>query len=387
MEKQSYKYPIYFLLLYAFTYMCNAVYGTFVPVYLDHIGYNKTDIGSLLALAPFIAILAQPLWGMAGDRAKTKNTILRILILGSAICIALYSLSTAFYYLAAVIAFFTFFQSSINPMSDAITLEYITTTKWKFGHIRMAGTIGYAIMSIIAGTLAKKNINVIFILYFILAIFALTATVPLPKVKGHQSEGKKVSLLKLFKHKQLVIFMTLNLIVQITLGFYNTFFSIYFRGMGADNFLLGVAMFISAGSEIPFLLFAHHVFKKIKIHYVLLFAAFAAAVRWLLLASITNPLVVLPFQLMHGMIFIVISVSMATYINQEVPKELKASGQAINGLIGMGIARIIGSLLGGYLSDVFGIKLVFVYNSIFAFAAVVIFGLLFIRQAGKPIKE
>ena len=77
--------PVYFLSLYALLYMSNAIFGTFLPIYLDHVGYSSTAIGSLLALGPFVAIIAQPFWGIAGDRAKTKNNILKILVLGSVI--------------------------------------------------------------------------------------------------------------------------------------------------------------------------------------------------------------------------------------------------------------------------------------------------------------
>lgn len=377
-EKQS-KYLLTFIFLYVFTYMCNAVYGTFIPVYLNSLGYNKTYIGMLLSLAPIVAILGQPLWGTLSDRSKTKNTVLKILILGSAVSVLFYRVSNSFVYLSFIITCFTFFQTSINPMSDTITLEYAQASKWKFGHIRLAGTLGYSLMAVISGFVLVKNINNMFSLYFLLGVLALLAGILLPKVKGHQSEGKKLTLWSLFKYKRLILYMSFGLIIQITLGFYYSFFSIYFQQLGASRPMLGWANFVSGISEVPFLLFAHVILKKVKTHNALIFAGSAAALRWLLLGSVTNTYLILLLQAMHGMIFIVISVSLATYINESVPKELKASGQALNGLFGMGVARMIGSLLGGYLSDVFGIKQMFVYNSIFAFSVVIIFALFMMK--------
>ncbi len=46
----------------------------------------------------------------------------------------------------------------------------------------------------------------------------------------------------------------------------------------------------------------------------------------------------------------------------------------------MGVARIIGSVLGGFASDLLGIKQVFLYNSLAAFAAVAFFGILFMKK-------
>jgi hypothetical protein len=63
--------------MYAFTAATSAVYNSFIPIYLKGTGFSDTLIGTLLALGPFVAILAQPFWGIAGDRAKSKNTIFR----------------------------------------------------------------------------------------------------------------------------------------------------------------------------------------------------------------------------------------------------------------------------------------------------------------------
>jgi MFS transporter, PPP family, 3-phenylpropionic acid transporter len=179
------------------------------------------------------------------------------------------------------------------------------------------------------------------------------------------------------------MFMFFSFIIQCTLGYYYTFFPIYYSEMGADNSLLGWAMFLSALSEIPFLLFADKIINRFGIKKVLLSTAFFAGVRWLLLYLVDNPYIVLPIQMFHGVIFIVLMVTIAMYINKEVPKELKASGQTMYGLISMGIARIVGSILGGVTSDYIGMAEVFLYNSIIAFLTLIIFIYIFSREANN----
>jgi|GEM_PF-6967934 len=247
-----------FFALYAATYMTNAVYGTFMPVYLKNLGFNDIQMGSLLALAHFIAIAAQPVWGTAGDRAKTKNFILNILLSGGAATILLYPLSSLFgkleykfAYMFAIMSVFTFFQTSVNPLSDAITLEFIDTKGWKFGPIRMSGTLGFAVMSVIAGIVAKMNLEAIFALYFLISITAVIVTSGLPGVKGHQSRGNKVPMWLLFKNRELVLLMGINLVVQTTLGFYYSFFPKYYTSdLGADN-VLGHVYLRSQRSPLP----------------------------------------------------------------------------------------------------------------------------------------
>ncbi|OPZ67605.1 MAG: Major Facilitator Superfamily protein [Firmicutes bacterium ADurb.Bin467] len=59
-------------------------------------------------------------------------------------------------------------------------------------------------------------------------------------------------------------------------------------------------------------------------------------------------------QALHGLGYIAISVTMALFISRSVPKELRASGQALNSVFSFGLARVIGNALGGLAADAFG---------------------------------
>lgn len=99
---------------------------------------------------------------------------------------------------------------------------------------------------------------------------------------------------------------------------------------------------------------------------------------------IDNIYLVLVLQILHGFMFIVLAYSMATYINNEVPPELKASGQTVNSVIGLGISRIIGSTGGGAVSDLIGIRQVFFLNSVVVLVSIIVFAsIFFIRSKNK----
>ncbi|WP_239627991.1 MFS transporter [Paenibacillus sp. H1-7] len=363
-KKRAEAAMIYFLLFYMIVYMGNAVYGTYIPVYFQSVGATPAQIGTLLSLGPLVAVLAQPLWGAIGDRAKTKNSVLAVLLAGSGLMVMLFPLSDAFYYLLVMVCLFTFFQTSTFAISDAITLEELDKQKsWSFGSIRLGGTIGFAIMSISFGYLAKYDIGTLFPVYAAVMLISLLLLTRFPKVSGYQSAGKKMQVWVLFKNRKLMIYMGINLVLQITLGYYYSFFPIYFRELGADNVLIGWSMVISSLSEIPFLLFADRIMKRVRLTHILLVSGVATALRWFAFSFTENPYWVLPAQLLHGLIFIVLTVTMAMYINREVPKELKASGQTLNGLLSLGVARIIGSFFGGFASEAFGMRNVFFYNA------------------------
>ncbi|CAI6077738.1 MFS transporter [Cohnella sp. JJ-181] len=379
----------YFYLFYFFIYMGNAVYGTFIPLYFRDAGFDSSQIGILLGIGPLVAIFAQPVWGTLSDRAKTKNTILLLLIAGSGGAMLLYPLSDGFGYLLGMISIFTFFQASIFALSDAITLEELDRHRWAggFSRIRLAGTLGFALMSIAFGLIAEKRVDLLFAVYAMVMAVSFMFVLRFPSVVGHQTDGRRIRIWILFRNRKLVFYLAVNFVLHITLGYYYSFFPLYFQELGGSNAWLGWSMVISSLSEVPFLLLAGKIFQRVRIHYILFGAGIAAALRWYLLSAIHDPYWTIPVQVLHGLIFIVLSVTMATVINREVPDELKASGQTLNALLCLGVARLIGSYAGGEASEIWGMRDVFMYNAVLAIGCIVVFAVLFRRMDGRSTQS
>ncbi|MFH5181883.1 MFS transporter [Paenibacillus sp. TAB 01] len=233
--------------------------------------------------------------------------------------------------------------------------------------------------------MADHNIGYMFPVYALIMFGALLLLTRFPRISGYQSAGSKMQIWVLFKNRKLMTYMGISLVLQITLGYYYTFFPVYYRQLGGDSVLLGWSMVISSLSEIPFLLFAQRILKRIRIPHILLISSVAASLRWFSFYFTDNPLWVLPAQVLHGLIFIVLSVTLAMFINQEVPKELKASGQTFHALLSLGVARIIGSFAGGFASEAFGMRSVFLYNAWIALACVLVLVMVAAREKQSEV--
>ena len=134
---EAHKFPAHFFLLYILFYSGQAMYGVYFNLYLSNIGFSNTMIGLLTALSTLLLLMAQPFWGVMSDRAKKKNTILKLLFLLSGLSALLYYRSTDYLYVVIINLIFTMFYSTLVPLQDNITLEYLAGTRWDFGKIRM----------------------------------------------------------------------------------------------------------------------------------------------------------------------------------------------------------------------------------------------------------
>ena len=208
-----------------------------------------------------------------------------------------------------------------------------------------------------------------------LMITLLTAFI-LPKVRGHKKKGEKINVLALIKYKPLAVMLLLTVCMMIGMSFFYNYFSIYFQDeLGGTSSMLGWAYFISATSELPFLLIADKLYKKYGVGRLLLISAGVMMIRWFLLSMIRSAYIAMALQLLHSFCFTVMSFFMMRYINAIAPDSLKAGGQLLYTLFTLGIARIIGSLLGGQIGSVFGLRAIFVSGGILMAVSLVVFGI------------
>ena len=338
-------------------YTVNAVYQGYISKYFQMRGATTAQLSVLLAAAPMISIVSQPFWGMRGDRAKSRNRVLRLMILLGVGLILMLPLSNAFGWMLLFNALFAAQYTSIQPMGDSIILESLLARgNQPFGPLRLCGSLSFAVVNLVFGLLVGERFE--WVIYLTAALLAgvFLSTYLLPSTPGHQAEtGRRMSLADLFRVPGMPPLLALFMMLQLCMGYFYSFFSIHFTSLpGGSMTLLGLAYFISATSELPFLLNADRLFDRLGAGRLMCLSALTMLTRWVLLAACPNVAVVLCSQVLHGGGFIVMSVSMAKHVNATVPAELKSSGQLLLAVVGFGLARVFGILGGGLLSSALG---------------------------------
>lgn len=362
-------------------YMCSATYSTYYPNYLVEQGIGKGQIGSIMALSPIIALIVQPIWGMAGDRVRWKNTLLAVLTGGTALVLFFGGFVNSTLYAYAVVCSYSFFCTSISPLMETIALESLQKGRFAYGPVRLTGTLAYAVTAPVIGFVLADNYA---LAPFFSALFmglGLIAVLFMPRVAGH-GHGKKqrANILQLFRHKQLMLLMAFTIVLMLSMSHYNTYFSLYFQDMGADSGTLGLAFFLSALGEVPFLLVGDKLLRRIGAGSILLLCAAAIALRMVLIGVSSNVTFVLVTQLLHGLSMVVMQFTMAKFVSAVVPDELKSSGQMLVSVVGFGIARAAGAWLSGVMVDVIGMQMPFFVAAAIAALGLIVFGTLILRD-------
>lgn len=363
---------------YSLIYMSVGAFTSYIGLYYADINLGNTEIGILTSLGAATTIIAQPIWGTLGDRSVYKNRVLALCLFFTCTSIWLIPFSgNVLSRLSAVSAVFYFFQCAVNPLSDTITLELSSKKSFKFSTIRTIGSFGYAIMSAIAGRLFDSDINRIFPVFSVLMLSALMLSFLIPPVEGHQQGRKKVQLFEIFKNKKLVSIYMYTFIVQVTMGFFYSFHAIYSKQQGISTQLIGFGVMVGSFSQFPFMIFFDKIYKRFGIKDILIASGVIHALRWILYATALTPATIVFLWVLHGCTYIVFYLCLAEYVNNNVIKELKASGQMMNSLVIQGISKVIGGLFGGILASLIGIRFVFAASAVISVVAVIVFYIVF----------
>lgn len=368
--------------MYMVLFIGNAVYQNNIPNYLRSASLSDQWIGTLLGLVPIAGMIGQVVFGAVGDRVRYKNTPLFIITLLAAGAAVLLGFVDALPFIATGLCAYAFFQMSMEPLLNAVTLETLEKTKGAFGPIRMAGTIAFAICSPLIGLVINNDYGrVPFMLAIVLGVSAFVSLL-LPKVQGHARKGRKAPITVLLKNKQLLVMTGFTFCLMVSMSFYYSFFPAYFtsEAIGGSSFMLGVCYAISALSEIPFLLNSDRIFNKLGVGKMLMISAATMTLRWILLGTFTHQYAIIATQLLHCMGFIVLTFSMAKFVNLVVPDELKASGQMMLTLIGLTLSRSIGAIISGQIAEFFGMQAIFWAAGIVSILSLIIFGFFILRD-------
>jgi MFS family permease len=83
-------------------------------------------------------------------------------------------------------------------------------------------------------------------------------------------------------------------------------------------------------------------------------ALIAAGARWLTCGLTTDPWLIYPVQLLHGVVVAGLMLGAPLYLDAIVPERLRSTGQTFLTTIGIGIGGIASTTTAGWLIDAFG---------------------------------
>lgn len=341
-----------------------AFFGPFIGAFYAQEGIDSFSIGILTAIGPLASIFIQPLWAWLSDRTGRRRRILIVISAGSGFSALFYLIGKPFY-LAATLLFYCF-STALLPCSDALVTGETRRYSLNFAHIRLGGTLGFALVSAtIGGVLAGNRARMFPLCCAAYLAFALVCfLLPRDEICGGASKPDRPAKIRpradrtdrrIFKSGQVVFVLVFALIIQFGMSFHSAFLGVYTVRLGYGSATLGMLSCLSALSEVPILLLASRLTRRYSALTLLIFSACMMVVRLLLVAGESLAFIVLS-QLMQGVTYMTTYYSCVTFISENVLEGKTSRGQSVLAIVQAGIGSVGGAAGGGLLTGMIGLR-------------------------------
>jgi MFS transporter, PPP family, 3-phenylpropionic acid transporter len=284
--------------------------------------------------------------------------------------------------------FLTIFYHPLGPLTDALAIQFAETDqKHSFGSLRLWGSLGWALASVIGGMVfIKIPIQYIFIVSASIFLLLSTLLITYKRKKIYRPNFQSISIRKLLQNRPLLIFIFILTFYGITCSPVNSYLNLYFKELKAGNNIIGYAYAIMAFSELPFFLLGNKILKTLGARKIISIAMIAMIVRLTLYGFVPNTYLALSIGALQGLSLSFFLVGAVDYLNTLMPAGMHATSQSIIWTTYVGIGQTIGNLVIGPIIDGFGmigVMRIFIVVSMVCFA----FTGLYFQQVKKRLTE
>ncbi len=253
-----------YVLVFFFFFFCMASFSSVLSVYLSGIGISYSNVGRIVSASGFFALFMIPTTGYLSDRTRKPRLIGGIMLVCVGVFAMLFSLSRTVVLLFVLNGLTMSFISAVQPLLERLA----GASKYRYGILRVWGTIGYAVGAQAAGVMIEKFPPVtLFIAVLIGGLlcalgFAGAEDPIMDKTKSAEESAEmkseeKPRLSSFLKNPHYLLFLAITVLFWGASGVNMTYVPILLKDLGIETSLIGTIIFLSTLVEIPLILFSN----------------------------------------------------------------------------------------------------------------------------------
>ena len=346
-----------------------AWFVVFIP-YLKTFGFTSGQAATIFGNMALGAVLSTLFAGYIADRFIASEKLMAYChLLGGVLLLGMSQITSpepmSFWMLFAVSLLYALVYNPTLALSNSIAFTHIPDATRDFPGVRVLGTLGWIAAGFLIdflfhrGVLTVTNNNGPLLLAAGLSIALGIYSFFLPHTPPSGKAGDTIPFIKalgLFKDFSFAVFFVVSFVITIVLAFYYAFTSDFLGAkVGVKN--IGSVMSIGQWAELILLPLLPIFLWRIGMKWVLALGMLCWGIRYALFAyGGPDPF---PFTLvivgiaLHGICFDFFFAAGFIHVDNEAPKDIRASGQALFSFLTYGVGMWLGSLLSGRVAEYF----------------------------------
>jgi MFS transporter, PPP family, 3-phenylpropionic acid transporter len=332
----------------------------FLAAHLSGLGLQPWEIGTVSALYPLGTLVAPPLAGLLADLLRARVWLLRSFSAATVLAFAAFVLfGEARPVLIVAMGLFAFFRAPLAPMADAAAVEHARRHGGSYGAVRLWGSVGFLIAALAGGLLLDRHGTRAPMLAALAALAAAAVAVwALPTAPPRRERGALTAAGRMLAHGDFWLFLATIALGQIAHSAYDSFFSLHLASLGWGGWFTGVAWAVGVVAEIGLLAASGRLMARFGAARLLALAFAVGCARWLLLAQVRHPALILGLQPLHALSFALYYVAGVTLTREQASAETQTAAQGLFAAA-FALGGVLGMPLAGRLFERFGARAMF----------------------------
>ncbi len=366
-----------------------------------------SKIGLAYMLCPIAALVSPFFLGMVADRFFSSEKVLAVLLVTGGI--AMFFVPSAgkqgpWPFLAVILVHAMCYMPTLG-LTNAIAFAHMSNQERQFPLVRVFGTVGWIVAGLMISFMGVDKKVTPFLLAggasLIMGLFSLFLPHTPPPAKGKKATIGEIlgsDALSLFRSPSFVIFAVASFLICIPLAAYYSFAGRLVSDLAKP---VGSTMSIGQAAEVIFMLLMPLFFARLGVKWMLALGMFSWVARYALFAAAAPHaifwMIILGIAL-HGMCYDFFFVTGFIYTDKKATKQIRGQAQGLLVLITQGLGLGIGAVPDRRVLQPHGwrgdrncgtcpLSQVLVGMPGFAFAVLVLFGLLFRDDSKQPVAE
>jgi len=336
-----------------------AAFFPFFALFLKDKGLSDGRIGLGLAAMALARVLTAPVWGHLADTRFGRLRVMQIgLIAASAAALALF-LADGFVAIAVVAFVFAAATTATGPNIDAIALAHLGEARMgDYSRLRSLESLSYAVACLVYGLILEASgVRWSMIIYSIagMVLLAWSQVIRPDAPKGSTHGGRLGTVGAVFRvAPRFPLYLLAMLLVWSGFNAAWNFFSLRIEAAGGGPLLVGIGTALGGAIEVPVMLMSGRLHRTLGLRKTWVFGALVYAFAFVLWGVVNEPRIISALTVLEGIGFAFLFTSGVVIVGKLVPKELYSTGQSISGMVGFGLAPILGAGFGGFLLERLG---------------------------------
>ena len=332
-----------FIALYAFMYAAFGVSSPFMPAFFQSRGLTPEQLGILFATGTAIRLISGPLCGRLADLTQALRAVL-------AVCIALAALvalgllpAAGFWALLMISVVHAAALAPITTLADALALGAATSrnpvAKFEYGWVRGTGSAAFIAGTLVSGQVVGSwGLGSIVVMHAALLGGAACAAIVAPEPVRQEpvravAEHAPRGVGELLRSRSFRRLMLVSALVLGSHAMHDAFAVIRWSAGGVSPATASMLWSEAVAAEVVvFVLIGPALMRRLGPAGVLMLAAMAGVLRWVVMASTTELIALALVQPLHGITFAALHLACMRLTVAIVPQHLAATAQAMYAL-------------------------------------------------------